>query len=434
MPKSLAASLKAKGAKITKHKFPVWQGPEVDGITNSLLCRFLVCRERFRLCVVHGLKQADRFEPRMEYGNMWHVCEEAHAASGDWQATLLTYCKKLVQQYRLQQEDVEHWYRLCLLQFPMYVQYWAKSPDIKGRKPLLQEEVFCVPYKLPSGRIVKLRGKFDSVDLVGKYIWLMENKTKSEIDEAELMGQLRFDAQTMLYLTVLRLLLRYSTEGTDIDTEDTLPCDAHWGNLVYPKGTTIAGVRYNVIKRPLSGGAGTIRRHKATAGAKCPKCKGSGQFQEEQCPKCGGSKRIGAKPEETKDEFYKRVGEYIKEDSFDAKGKPLKTSTYFARFGCQVSDRDIDVYEQRYLIPILEQLCDWWDYMQLCVYEPWEFRKGHPRVTAQSRHWQHPYGCYNPLLEGARTDLDECIANGSEVGLQRTTNLFPELELLNADG
>lgn len=417
---------KLKGAKLPgKFKGPVWKGPEIDGITQSLLSRFLVCRERFRLLVVHGLKPAERFEPRMEYGNMWHLCEEMVAQGMAWEGALLQYCKDLCTKYRNQQTEVDQWYNVCLTQFPIYMKYWSKQKHVKDREPLLQEQEFRVPYQLPSGRVVLLRGKWDSVDLVNKkFVWLQENKTKSELDIGQLTSQLQFDMQTMIYLVALYKCFDYAANGTDLDTTelaDMLPEDAHWDNLVYPENYKIAGVRYNGIRRPLSGGKGSISRHKATQGSKCPKCKGQGV----DCPKCLGVGRVNSKPEETKESFYKRLGTIIMEESFDAKGKPLEHSSFFVRFECQVSPEDVARFEQQFLIPILEQLCDWWEYMLACRYDPWHDTCGLSRFT--SRHYQTPYGFYNILAEGGRSDLDEYIANGSEIGLQHTNNLFPEL-------
>jgi hypothetical protein len=42
-------------------------------------------------------------------------------------------------------------------------------------------------------------------------------------------------------------------------------------------------------------------------------------------------------------------------------------------------------------------------------------------------HWQHPFGVYNVLDEGGSSDLDNYLESGTEIGLARTTNLYPEL-------
>src|SRR2546422_151518 len=116
----------------------------------------------------------------LEYGSMWHICEEALARSPKqlghktklfvscWDLELKSYAQKLCQRYKLQQHEVEKWYNVCRIQFPVYIDYWSKHPDVTERTPLLQEQAFCIPYKLPSGRVIRLKGKFDSVDLIGK--------------------------------------------------------------------------------------------------------------------------------------------------------------------------------------------------------------------------------------------------------------------------
>jgi hypothetical protein len=157
----------------------------------------------------------------MEYGNMWHVCEEAFAATpptdsrefsdGDyqsWESALKGYARELSRQYPSDREEIDKWYNVCRMQFPLYVRHWQEHPDVLARTPLLQEEAFDVPYCLPSGRTVRLRGKWDSVDLVEKGtnqgVWLMENKTKGDIDETALQEQVSWDLQVMLYITALR--------------------------------------------------------------------------------------------------------------------------------------------------------------------------------------------------------------------------------------
>lgn len=346
---------------------PVWQGPEKDGITQSLLSRFLVCRERFRLLVIKGLKPTDTFSQRLEYGNLWHVCEEN--ITGDWRKSCKDYSQQLCKRYKFQQEQVVHWYNVCMTQFLIYLDYWAKHNDVKSREVLFAEEKFAVPYNLPSGRVVTLRGKFDSVDIIGKgkdrAVYLQENKSKGDVDELAMRRQLMFDLQTFLYLVALR--------DSKLTADTKLP---------------IAGVRYNVIRRPLAGGKHSIRPHAATS----------------------------KKPAETNEEFYARLGGLITEEP----------AHYFMRWKCEITQADYLRFERRFLIPILEQLCDWWEYMQVCDGEPWLDSERILSIPDHT-HFQSPYGIYNVLLEGGSTELDEYMNTGSETGLHRTTNLFPEL-------
>lgn len=368
-------------------KEPLWKGPEEDGITFSLLSRFLCCRERFRLMVMEGLVTDEGFNHRLGYGNMWHLCEEHKAKDPTnrrnerpWEGPLKEYAKQLCRDYPMQQADIDHWYNVCRIQFPIYVEYWKRHAQKQKQTPILQEYTFRVPYQLPSGRTVSLRGKWDSVDVERisnrQEIWLQENKTKGDIVEQQIKRQLKFDLQTMIYLVALH-------EWRHPDNRES-----------------IAGVRYNVVRRPLSGGKGTIVRHKAR----------------------------GSKPEETKAHYYERVRKVIDGTGEDAPGP----EHFFMRWECRVTPGDIQKFQRECLDPILEQLCDWWEWV--CEGgTPWGSKSmriqnvDHLVQMPNAMHWRHPFGVYNVLDEGGSSDLDEYLETGSTVGLVRTGNLFPEL-------
>lgn len=362
----MSVAKKLKQLKRTKKMEPVWKGPEIDGVTQSMLSRFLVDRERFRLRVVYGMTPAPRFIHRIEYGSMWHICEEfiesnktAVWKKGEypWDPPLRAYLEKLLGKYKTEQSQIVHWYRVCRTQFPVYLKYWGEHPDVKTRMVLLPETVFKVPYVLPSGRIVQLRGRWDSVDLINGEVYLQENKTKGDIDEDQLRRQLDFDLQTMLYLVALR----------------------HQLPKIKPR-TLLKGVRYNVIKRPLSGGIDSIRQKK----------------------------------DETPDEFYTRLGGLIADHP----------QQYFMRWKVEVTKQDIERFEKQFLIPILEQLCIWYDWIKDNE-DPFDYN-----YVGQSGgiHYRTPYGIYNALAEGGSTEYDEYLATGSELGLVRGEPLFGELE------
>lgn len=418
---------KLKNVKVgKKSKEPLWKGPQdkgdQGGITFSMLNRFLTCRERFRLRVIEGLSPNEQFNHRIEYGQMWHVCEEALAKGNtllgislpgeSWQRDLTIYCKELCKKYPLSQEQIDHWYNVCKMQFPLYVEHWSKHYDVENRTPLMEESVFHHAYTLPSGRVVYLRGKVDSVDTVGgKSIWLQENKTKGDIEEMELTRQLSMDLQSMMYLLVLDLGLcptcrgDWSQEKAKILDESPDKCPNCAGKIMeaydkswkVPKGypvTPVCGVRYNVVRRPLSGGKGSIVRHKATKN----------------------------QAEETKEHFYNRLAEYIK----------AEPGHFFMRWNVEVSEQDITRFRQRVLDPILEQLCDWYEWVSVahrCEHSPFEELdpSSQGKHRPNSIHWQHPFGCTNSIDEYGHSDLDEYMNSGSEVGLTRGKPLFTEL-------
>lgn len=356
---SIRDKLSSKGVMAAPGRLsnaPVWKGPEEDGVTFSLLSRFLVCRERFRLLVVEGLTPADAFNHKIEYGQMWHICEEAHAAGLDWKNPLKIYTSNLCRRYPLKQEEIIYWMNVCIVQFPLYVHFWKKNKDVVKRTPLLQEQPFAVEYVLPSGRKVLLRGKIDSLDLIGRQeVYVQEDKTKGRVNEGQLKRQLTYDFQTMIYLTALH-------EGRYQPLF----------NGVLPKGTRLAGVRYNVVRRP--------------------------------------AHHPGKK--ESLEQFCKRLHGVIGEDP----------GSFFMRWKVEVSYGEVQKFRKECLDPILMQLCEWWDYVKASA-----MTDHNPFDKNNRYHWRHPFGCYNVLDEGGSSELDSYLESGSETGLTRTTNLFPEL-------
>ena len=355
---------------------PLWQGPcnsgELGGITQSMLVRFLSCRERFRLKYILGLEPPDKWNKGFGYGNMWHICEEMHAKNGEWDAHLEAYTIEQLRKYPFQREEINKWYNVCRVQFPEYVKYWSEHSDVMDRVPLMQEKVFDIAYKLPSGRVVRLRGKFDSVDLIEGGVYLQENKTKGEIDKERIERQLKFDLQTMLYLVALE---RYEThDPPKIGLLDRNIKD-------YP----IRGVRYNVIRRPLSGGVGNIRPHSAK------------------------STKTKFTPAETEEEFYERLRrEYIADDP----------GYWFFRVRAEISAQDIMVFRNTCLDPLLEQLCWWYD----------ELGNRHGSYPFPRMNYRTPFGVWSALEEDGATEYDSYMATGSESGLRRVETMFTELQ------
>lgn len=395
---------------------PLWRGPNVDGITQSLLGCFLECRERFRLQVVEGLKEDEGFSRPLEFGNLWHTAEEAHLGDHSWEEAIRKYRRSLDLRYPNDAAEVMKWYKVCATTFPIYLKYWSKHKDESKAKPILEETSFAVPYTLPSGRSVLLRGKWDALRLLnlGKTskqgIFIKEHKTKSNIDEEGILKTVGWNLQTMLYQVALRECHNreigpYPDFAKKADKKivkqyfDAL--------LKYPPG----GVHYNVIRRPLSD-------HYA----------------------------IKQKKTESIDAFYRRLGETIQADSFDAKGHPKQKSYYFMRWKVEVTDEDIQHFKDRTLNPILEELLDWWEWIRVDPFNPWRKRK--PSDYAEegdnkeileildkcstflsvTPHYQSPWGVYNSLAGGFRGSFFEYLTSGRDYGLTRIKTLFPELQ------
>ncbi len=375
---------------------PLWDGPytetENGGLTYSLLSRFLCCRHRFWLRVIKGLKADEGFSYIMEYGNAWHYCEELFAAGKTMNvilASLKVYCIKLAQDHSTSSVEIDKLYNCIKVEFPIYVAHWAENEDVKKRTPIFQEEPFVVDYTLPSGRVVVLRGKIDSIDLIDKGIWIQENKSKSDIKKEELQSDLLCDLQSMMYIIAVQEMIK---QGNFDSSKEK-----------YYKKIPVKGVRYNVVRRPLSGMRFNIKKKKGR-----------------------GKKKSGA---ETDEQFYTRLGTVIEAN------KP----SFFARLKVEVTQKDIEQFKKWVLNPILEQLCDWYDSIKDNPFDPWtttytpDFETQAPglfldRKIPNRHHFLYPSGIYNYVLEGRKNPMDDLIYGGNEKGFSRTNNLFPELQ------
>jgi hypothetical protein len=131
-------------------------------------------------------------------------------------------------------EDLHRIAAVAYVTFVEYVNYWESLPSVRFDKKDYYERDFQwvgkeIPfefyYELPNGRKVLLKGKKDGVFNLNRQTegkWLLENKTKGDIDEDGIRHGLKRDLQTGLYLTALQ----------------------HQSNGVVPKGFL-----YNVIRR-----------------------------------------------------------------------------------------------------------------------------------------------------------------------------------------
>lgn len=387
----------------------VWEGPEGSGpnggVTQSLLGRALNCWERFRVYAVEGLQPVRKWNHKIVYGELFHMCEETHAGGRDWRDALEHACEKLCDVHPMHRQEVAKWYNVCCRQFPVYLDYWKSHPEQVSRQSILQEHVFDVPYRLPSGRTVRLRGKWDGVSLMDGGLYLDEHKTKGDVDREQIERNLKFDLQTMLYLVAMY-------NSTELLEQVAPPTErVAWKG----RHAQIIGVRYNVVRRPLSGGKGTIVQKQGTAGTKCQACKGNGFLIHMPgnpiCTRCVGKGKVGGTAPETDAEYYARLAQYIKDEP----------GTYFYRWATDINAADIERFEKKFLRPFLEHLCNWYRYITDKSYDAYssQFLAG--------LHWTRPFGVQNYLDEAGFSDYDSYLFAGSTVGLKRVTDLFPEL-------
>ena len=334
--------------------------------------------------VIEGWRGKSKFSAPLEYGHLWHTCEEAVGQKKDWKKPLKTYAEELVARHPDNAEEIEKWFQICKVQFPVYQGWWKDHLSPVKRTPIAHELVFEVPYTLAAGRTVILKGKLDGVSLMGRSsIYQQENKSKGDIDEQKIAGDLPFNLQTMMYTKALEII-----KG-DKAYADKYPQfkDVWWKKS--GRNAKIAGVLYNVIKRPLSDWRGkfniTQRKGRMIKG-----------------------KRVGT---ESSKQFYRRLGKLIENNPKD----------FFYRVKIELIQADIDRFVSQCLNPVLHQLCDWWDWIEQNPMPPACFENS-------KVHFRMPHGVYNPILEERKDLYYNYLRTGSTANLERVSTLFRELE------
>jgi hypothetical protein len=308
----------------------------------------------------------------MEFGSLWHVCEETAHAGKDWRLAAKSYAVKLRTKYPNAHTQIDYWTAICIATFEVY---WSlPSSKMKQHDSVLQEQPFAVPIRRFPGDVepVILRGKFDSIFCDNKNRWwLQENKTKGEIDEEAIPLVVDQNFQTMIYLYAL---VWYATNsyGAYVNAPWT---EHHTHRLIRDRVTkdvrfNLGGTVYNCIRRPLS------KQH-----------------------------AIRQKKSESQEGFIKRIASNFRDNPKD----------YFFRWTTDVNYDTVIAYANNTLNPIVTQLANWYAECQRIGPIP-------------PHHWRTPFGIYNNLASGLRGDYWDYFARGSQRNLITVTDLFPELK------
>jgi hypothetical protein len=234
-------TFKLPGGKLASplHRSPQTElyDPRKHGIRQSMLSTWFECREKARLCTIHGWAPRVASVPFI-YGSLSHgAIKQATRLlrENDGAVDIDTYVNGT--DYYLQESEVE-WLQetpnptyeqkdiiensLAILgkKMPMYFDYWYDQDKVC--KWGLVEDKFKVELTMDDGETVPLIGTFDSTfrNDSGE-LWLFETKNKARWSE-NIGTLLPLDLQVGIYLTALQAL---------------------YGQV--PKG-----VRYNILRRP----------------------------------------------------------------------------------------------------------------------------------------------------------------------------------------
>ena len=196
-----------KDPAVEKSKQPLWT---LDtGITYSGLSLWLECREQFALQYIEG-KTPKKLNEALEFGSIFHKALEHQFEHDTPVACINTICRnwkrrRLKHLNPAERKALERLLGLARVLFPIYCKYWGKEDATL--KWVSRESKFAIPYTVkdpPKDKTFQLRGMRDGVFKKGKDYGLFETKTKSIIRPDDIVDQLRYDMQTLLYCLTIQ--------------------------------------------------------------------------------------------------------------------------------------------------------------------------------------------------------------------------------------
>lgn len=386
----------------THAREPVWKGPYEDGLTQSLIAKWINCPHRFWLYAICGAKEETGFNLPIVYGDAFHNALEAYAmgrnpATKAGERIKDTFHKEALA-YPRETDKIGYWSKICYDQFLAYADVWAEEDATFDS--FMEEQSFCEEYTLPDGRKIKQRGKWD-MGIVSKgdrtrTRYLKEHKIKGEIDAYNLTRTLAQNFQVMYYLPPL--YAKMDREGS-------------------PRPQ---GVLYNVIQRPLAGRKHSIVQKKG---------------RKVKNKKTGVLELKGA---ETTSMFQSRLAGLYKQHPDD----------FFYRWKVSISEEEVERFRIETLDPLLTQMCNWWDSIQGDPFDPWNKDSTktvqgyepyahdgntHPTFLEPTRvpnphHYRRPFGIFDKMAKGLTGDYQEYLTTGDKSSLRKITTVFPELD------
>jgi len=383
--------------------------PYTDGVTQSLLRKFILCRERFRIRYILGLSKPMQWAQPLEFGSMWHDADEE---PNNFVKRINEYGVKLITKYPHNSKEVyectelckQHYYQYMIYKQSLYSSSTTTLPSMK-LDVISTEQTFNVPINFINYDYqtvtVPIRGKFDAILGVptsikdcyperegltyyeqkvkdGKRkLVLKETKTKGSIDGEYILDTMTNNLQVMLYLVALRKL--------------------------YPDHE-IEGVIYNVIGRALGDQSAPKRRKDELYVEYLKRAFYTYEYS--------GSKQGGSS--------YP-IGKLDKDKKPTASPNHKK---WFREFQVTITNDEIDRFEAGTLDYLLREITAWWDSVTRT-----DGIGTLPRENPfdSMRHFTMPSGIFDNLPRGYKGDDYDLIYKGNTSGYEKNEVWFPEL-------
>ena len=176
---------------------PVWAGPAVGGITQSLMSRFLECPFRFYLYAFLGLEENEPLHPNLIWGDIFHKGLEHYIPGGNLQEAKEAMWEYGNTEYPRMPSTYLHTTEQML---KLYNRSFLTSNGVL--EDMKTEQKFSVP-EVVEGFDVVYRGKADGYNKPCRYG--VEHKCKGKIEPALSRAESPIDQQVLLYSYCLNI-------------------------------------------------------------------------------------------------------------------------------------------------------------------------------------------------------------------------------------
>lgn len=214
--------------------FPKWDLYE-DGLTQTIINKFLHCREKLRLSEIEGLRPISANTTARDFGSVFHdmVAAVRKAATPNFTAddaiamsevVLATMAAKAredgLKDMSYSADAIAESHGLARATMIGYWKY--RESDFAEVNFVKIEESWQINYLVTLGgkkRYIPLQGKFDGIFQTGtkSSFWLWETKTKGKIDTDLVMEKISFDLQVCMYMRAMKEIMKADPEGVRYD-------------------------------------------------------------------------------------------------------------------------------------------------------------------------------------------------------------------------
>ena len=211
-----------------KKPIPAWTKPRKlsnakdydwrrDGTTQSILSAFVQCR---RLAgYILGRWEPIKTKDALVFGSLWHTIMEYYGTAL-MEAQPIPSFAEIVKHARMSgavphgDQKAEIMLAMAGALYNGYVKMWAKK-DAKVKFVFVEQvcdERLSAPF--PD---IRFRGKIDAGTRVKSKLWLVERKTRAQLDEGNLTNALAFDFQSQCYTFLAEERFQEDVTGISYD-------------------------------------------------------------------------------------------------------------------------------------------------------------------------------------------------------------------------